>query len=313
MSLGGSYQDFHLEMFKDMLEDELQQMGSVLEQTVTMEMVDGLKTFFHKTGKATSYEKTARNMPKQWSDATYEKRELTFQWIESDELVDPQDVLNMVRNPQDDRVRNMVAEIGRETDRVIEEALVGNAVVITNGSSSNQALSITTPIDNTIAVNDHTYDSGSGDVALTPSKLKLALARLAGGHVDLAREQIFCVGKAAQLMALKADGNTEVTSGDFRTTKPLEGPGVVSGLNGYLGITGFIAYEEFDVDGNSDDLVYVYAKSAVKVGVRQALSVTADRQTQLAGNPIGLSAFKDLGAVRMYEEKVIQIACNPVA
>ena len=161
MSLGGSYQDFHLEMFKDTLDEELQQKGSLLEQTCTVEMVDGLKAFFHKTGKATSYRKTARNAPKQNSDPTYEKRHMTFEWAESDELVDPQDVLNMVRNPQDDRVKQMVQEIGRQVDEIIKSALTGNATVETNGSTASTALSITSPIDNTIAVNDHTYDPGS--------------------------------------------------------------------------------------------------------------------------------------------------------
>ena len=305
MALGGSYQDFHLEMFKDTLEHELQQKGSLLINTITQEAVDGIRNYFTKVGKLATEEKTIRGEPKNWQTATFERRQLDFQFIEGDVLVDPVDIMNMVKNPQSDYAMALRNQLGRDMDDIIMSAIEGSATVITDGSSASTAL----PAGSKIAVDNHDYDSGSGDVALTPGKLKRALANLGESYVDVTREEVFVVAPMAQLMNLSTD--SEVTSADFRNTKPLDIPGLVRGLDGYLGLR-FIAYESTGTDGSSDELVYMFPKSAIKVGIRQALTVSADKQTNLKGNPIGVSAFMDMGAVRMFEEKVQQIACDPL-
>ena len=73
----------------------------------------------------------------------------------------------------------------------------------------------------------------------------------------------------------------------------------------------FIAYEEFAKDSNNDELVYVFPKSALKVGIRQPLTVEVLPDASRVGNPDTLSAVLDMGAVRMFEEKVVEIACDP--
>lgn len=304
MALSGSYQDFHLEMFKDGLSHELQQKGTLLAGLVTKENVGGLKTHFTKVGKLTSYEKTQRGQLKNYQDATFERRIIDFKHIESDILVDGTDVLNMVSNPQNDYAMAMRDELGRQIDEEIALALSGNASVTTNGTTANVAL----PSGSKVVVANHAYDSGSGDVGLTPGKLKAAISLLGTAYVDVSKEDVFCVGPMKQLMKLAT--YSEVTSDDFRNKKPLNIPGVVSGINGYLGMT-YVAYEGFGVDGSSDELVYVFPRSAIKLGIRQDLTVKAAEDFTRAGNPTSLSAWIDLGAVRMYEEKVIQIACDP--
>lgn len=305
MALSGSFQDHHLEMFRDTLDHELQQKGSLLLGTVRREKVGGVKNYFDKLGKATSYEKTGRNQIKVPQTPTFERRQLDFQFIASDILVDVVDVMDMVGDPKSDYVQAMKNEIGREIDDVILTALSGSATVIANGSSSSTAL----PAGSKVAVSNHDYDSGSGDVALTVGKLKKALALLGEDHVDVSRETVYCVAPMAQLMNLATEA--EVVSRDYRSSEALETKGAIPGLNGYLGIT-FIAFENTGTDSNADELAYVYPESAIKVGIRKELTVTAHEDFTRTGNPTILSAFVDLGAVRMFEEKVIQIACNPL-
>lgn len=305
MALSGSYEDFHLEMFKDTLEHELQQRGSLLVNTVSQEKVDGLKNYFTKVGTLESEEKTGRGELKNWQSATFERREITFQFIESDIIVDPQDIHNMVKNPQSDFAQAMNMKLGRDLDDIIMNAISGNATVVTNGSSAETAL----PSASKVAVNNHDYDSGSGDVELTPGKLRKAIAKLGESYVDVTREDVFVVAPMDQLMNLSTFD--EVISADYRATKPLEIPGLVKGLDGYLGLR-YIAYESTGTDSNSDDKVFVFPKSAVKLGIRQALTVKANELPERKGNPVGLTAFFDAGAVRMFEEKVIEIACNPI-
>jgi hypothetical protein len=291
MALSGTYLDHHLTMFKDMLDDELQKKGSRLEATVTIESVDGNRTEFEKIGKFSSYEKTSRNQKKTYQDATFEKRRVEFTYTSSDIVLDKVDLMDLIGNPASDYVH----------------AISGNATVITNGSSSSTAL----PSGSKVAVNNHDYDpaSGTNDIGLTTFKIKSALKILGENEVDIERDELVCIAPQSQLMALSLED--QVVSADYRGKKPLEGsPGMDTQLSGYMGIT-FIRYEETDLVNTTDETCYIYPKNAIKLGIRQPLKIEVEKDTTLVGNPDTLSATEDLGAVRMYEEKVIQIACDP--
>jgi hypothetical protein len=303
MALGGTYQDHYKDMFKDLLLHESQQEGSRLTQTVMSEMMEGNKTFFDKLGKSSHYIKTSRGEKKTFSDATFERRqvqEVTASW---DHILDKEDLIKYVQNPRNELVQSAVWELARRKDEVIMDAIKGNAVVTTSGSTTNQALT------QTVAVNDHTYDSTTGDVALTTSKLKVALKTIKENYGDAGARNIFCVAPIAQLMNLTTE-NQQV-SGDFRSGRPLEGPGIDAQLSGFLGIT-FIAYEDTGVDGSADELVYVYTDDAVKMGIFHPLTVEIDKLTERTLNPDGIAVYESIGATRMYEEKVVQIACDPL-
>lgn len=306
MSLGGTYQDFHFEMFKDNLVHELQQRGSLLTATVSTETVDGNKTWFTKYGKASSYQKSTRGELKTYHEGTFERRLLQFQFNSSDQILDKVDIMDMVTNPKSDAVQAMVMRLGRERDRVIFDAISGTATKQENGATSSVSL----PSASKVAVNSHAFSSvtGSNDIGLTPSKLKESIKKLGEQYVDVGREPVFCVGPMNQLMKLST--NSEVTSSDFRTKNVLDVAGVVGGINGYLGLT-YIAYEDTDLVNTTDETVYIYPMSAVKLGIRQPLTVEILKDASRVGNPETISAYEDIGAVRMFEEKVIQIACDP--
>ena len=306
MSLGGTYQDFHFEMFKDNLVHELQQRGTLLTATITVEQVDGNKTWFTKYGKSSSYQKSTRGELKTYHEDTYERRLLQFQFNSSDKILDKVDIMDMVTNPKSDAVQAMVMELGRARDEVIFDAISGSVTKQENGSTSSVAL----PAASKVAVNSHAFSSvaGTNDIGLTPSKLKEAIKKLGEEYVDVNREPVFVVGPMNQLMKLST--NSEVTSSDFRTKNVLDVPGVVGGINGYLGLT-YIAYEDTDLVNTTDETVYVYPKSAIKLGIRQPLTVEILKDSARVGNPETIAAYEDIGATRMFEEKVIQIACDP--
>lgn len=307
MSLGGSYQDHNLIQFKDELSYELQQMGSLLMPTVTIEQVDGKQTYFDKLGKASSYKKTQRGQAKTFFDATFERRILNFETVVSDHLMDGTDILDMVNYNAGDLIKNMAMEIGRQQDEIVAAALSGSVQVQTNGTVASVAL----PSASKIAVNDHTFDSagGTNDIGLTPFKLRNALKLLQETYaVNPQQEAVVVVGSANTIMQLTT--YDEVISGDYRTTRPVESAGVIGGVQGYLNLN-YIAYEGFDADANGDELVYVYPVSAIKAGIRQPLTVEVLPDASRVGNPDTLEALIDMGAVRMYEEKVIEIACDP--
>ena len=305
MALGGTYQDHYKDLFKGIIGHEAQQMGSRLRQTVMSAFMDGNKTFFDKLGGSTHYVKTTRNQDKSFSDVTFERRQVQEVLVSFDQIFDREDLIKYVENPRNEVVRSAVMEMGRRTDEVIMDALSGNAVVTTNGSTANQALTLT------VAVDDHKFDTDTGDVALTISKLKLAKVLISENFGSQGLDgRIICVAPSRQIMNLTTA--PETISSDFRINKPLEGPGVVSGLSGYLGID-FIEYEDTGLINTTDEIAYVYTDDAVQLGIYIPLTVEIEKITTKTTNPDSLAVFEELGATRMWEEKVVQIAFDPLA
>lgn len=307
MTVSGTYQDHNFLMFSNELVQDVQQKGSRLGECVTLETVRGQQAHFDKLGAASSYKKTERGQLKTFQDESYERRLITFETVSSDKLMDKTDTLDMVNHRPGDLIQSMAYELGRQKDLIIKRAIEGTATVQANGTTSNIAI----PANQKIAVNDHTFDplSGTNDIGLTPFKLRNALKKLKETYaVDEMSEEVIVVGSANVLMQLTTF--QEVISADFRSTRPVESPGLIgAGLQGYLNLN-YIAYEEFDNIG-SDEAVYVFPKSAIKLGVRKPMSVEMLKDPSRVGNPMTLSATQDMGAVRFFEEKVVQIACDP--
>jgi len=303
MALGGTdFTDSHRDMFKDFYLHQAQQRGSVLEQTVMVEVMEGNKTFFTKIGSVAAALKGTRNEDDIYSDETFERRHVQEQFRQYARLGDVEDMIKQISNPQSELIKAAVWSLGRQKDEVILSAISGNAVVTTNGSTSNQALTLS------IAVNDGTFDGNSADVGLTRNKLEVGLTLL-GENYGLTGQRVFCVAPIRQLMNLLQSDS--VINSDYRTEKILEGPGVVSRLSGFLGID-FIAYESTGLSG-TDELAFLYTEDAIKLGVYEPLTVFMDQHTGKQGNPDRLKVWEAIGATRMYEEKVVRIIIDPLA
>lgn len=302
MALGGTYQDHYLDLFKGLVDHEAQQKISRLSIIPAVEMLSGNKTFFDKLGSNSSYNKTSRGEVKTFSNLTFERRQVQETFASFDHILDKEDLIKYVENPQNMIIESAASAMGRQKDSIIMSAIQGNAVVTTNGSTANQALTLS------VAVNDHSYDSGSGDVALTPSKLKEAIRLLQQNYGYDGSQKLFCVAPIGQIMELAS--SDEVINKDFRSSAVLEAPGVHKGISGYLGID-FIAYEDTGVDGNADEQVYLLTGDAIRLGVFQEMKAEILKDTTRVGNPDTISVTQALGAVRMHEEKVVEILCDP--
>jgi hypothetical protein len=295
MAITGVYQDHYKDMFRDTLLLEAQQMGSRLEQAVRVEPMSGNRTFFDKLGKVSSMVKTSRGQSKTLSDLSFERRQVIETMNSFDTLFDREDLIKYVNDPKSDVVQSAVAALGRTKDILIHNAIAGNAVVTTNGSTSNTALS--TAI-------------ASGSTFLTTAKLRTAIARLYSNHGISGNERLICIAPADQIIALAAE--TAMVSVDFRAKKPLEGPGVIAALSGYLGID-FIAFDEQTLLNGSEERVFLITEDAIKLGVFSPLTVEVDRAVERIGNPDILSVHEAIGVTRMFEEKVVDILCTAIA
>lgn len=304
MALGGVYSDHYKDMFRDLLLQESQQQGSRLTAATMVEKMEGNKTYFDKLGKQTHYVKTSRNQSKTYSDLTFERRQVQEVLASFDHIFDKEDLIKYVQNPRNEVVTSAVWELARRRDEVIMAAISGNAVVTTDGSTSDTALTLT------VAKDDHSFDSGSGDVGLTTGKLKKAKTLIMESYGAQPNGRVICIAPERQLMNLTTE--TQQVSGDFRSSRPLESPGNMQGLSGFMGID-FISYEDTGVDASADELVYMLTEDAIKMGIYLPLTVEVLKDSTLVTNPDVLSVYEAIGATRMYEEKVAQIACDPLA
>jgi hypothetical protein len=303
MAVTGTYSDRFLTLFTDNLLMELQQEGSRLVNIFPKKTAKGQKTYIDKIGLTTSHQKTARLQRMTPDEETYERRLITFEKHYAFYIPDDTDLLDMVQDPTSDLLRSMAFQLGRKMDDIILTALKGNAVVQTNGSTTNTAL----PAGQKIAVSNISYDPdlSAGDKALTPGKLLLAKKLLDQNYNN---GDYVVIAPAGQLAALMT--SSRVSSADFRTVKPLESAGLDRGLDGLHGMH-FIMYEETGVDSNSDELVFVCARNALQCLERNALTTKIAPMVDMVGHPQGLHSFFDMGATRMYEEAVVQISCDP--
>jgi hypothetical protein len=303
MALTGTYQDHYKDMYKSQIHHQSQQEGSRLLPAVQVETMEGNKTFFDKLGSVTAGPKNSRNEDRTSQDITFERRQVQGSSLEFYHEFDREDLIKYVSNPQNAVTQAAVWELGVKKDAVIMSAISGNAVVTANGSTSNTALTLS------VAVNDHSFDSGSGDVGLTTSKLKAAKTLIMEGYGSSANRRLICIAPERQIMNLTTED--QQVSGDYRAKKPLEGPGMVRGLSGFMGID-FISYEETGLSG-TDETAYLITDDAVKLGIFIPLTVDVFKVVTRKLSPDGLAVFENVGATRMYEEKVCQIICDPVA
>lgn len=305
MAVTGVFQDRFLNLFNENLANELQQEGSRLMNIFPREKMKGQKAYFDKLGITTAHQKVARLQDLIPDEENYERRLLTFQTHFAAYTPDINDLMDMVADPTSDILRNMGFSLGRKMDEIIMNGIKGTAVVQANGATTNVVI----PTAQKIVVSDIAYDLDltAGDKGLTPGKLMKA-AKLLDQNYARKRGPYVVIAPAGQIANVIA--HARASSGDFRTIRPLESPGLEAALEGYLGMH-FIQFEETGVNGDADELVYVVDMDAVKVGVRQDLTTKLAPRVDKVGHPQQLHSFFDMGCVRMFEEAVVEIACDP--
>jgi hypothetical protein len=303
----GSYGDLYVRQYKDLIEHELQQKGSLLRGLVTVESVMGERTYFPKLGKATSYEITGRGQAVDVQDQVNERRFVTPKAIESVFRIEMLDMLRYQSSPQPELVQAISMELGRQIDQTIITALSASANRELDGSSSNVAA------DAAIAVNVNTFSATtlSGDTGLHEGKLLNAKRRLQSSYAMQPGDQIFVVAPAIQLAGLYQRVLTNPGAGFFQKNLPdVHSPMLDQGLDGFLGMR-FIQYEDTGVDGSSDQFVFVFVQKAAKLGIWQELQFSIDELPTFRGSPTQIKANMAIGAVRMWEEGVVRLLCDP--
>lgn len=264
-----------------------QQMGSLLRIAVDVETVNGEKAFFDQVGSAAAVLRTSRHADTPLIDTPHSRRMVTMSDYEYADLIDDSDKVRLLVDPTSTYTRAAAAAMGRAMDDVIITAALGTAQTGKEGSTST-ALSAGQKI-------------AHGSAGLTIAKLVSAKELLDSASVDPSIPR-FIIVSPKQVSDLL--NNTTVTSSDFNTVKAL----AQGEINSFVGFR-FIVSNRLNTDSNSDRQVIAFAQDGLKLAIGKEPAVRIDER---ADKSYSTQVFysQAIGATRMEEAKVVEIACN---
>jgi hypothetical protein len=203
------------------------------------------------------------------------------------DLIDDADKIKTLIDPESGYAQSMAWALGRSMDdRIITEWL-GTAFTGEEGGTS-----VVLPAAQKIA---------HGSAGLTIAKLRSAKEILDAAETD-PEEPRFIAVMAAQVTDLL--GTTEVTSSDYNTVKAL----VQGQIDTFMGFK-FIRTQRLTEDATPDRQVVAWIQSGVLLAIGQDFT---SRISERADKSYSTQVFASMsiGATRMEEEKVVEIACE---
>jgi|TARA_X000001382_G_scaffold106981_1_gene82528 hypothetical protein len=263
-----------------------QQMGSLLRSSVDVESVNAEKAFFDQVGVAAAVARTTRNSDTPLMDTPHTRRMVTMTDYEYADLIDSQDKIRMLADPTSTYARAAAAAMGRAMDDVIIAAMHGTAKTGASGATS-----VSFPAGQQIA---------HGSAGLTIAKLLSAKELLDANSVDpsIPRYLVCAPKQMSDLL-----GTTQVTSSDFNTVKAL----VQGQVDSFMGFK-FISSNRLPHNGTSRQ-VFAYAMDGMKVAIGKEPTAKIDERADKSYST-QIYYCQTLGATRMEEEKIVEIACN---
>ena len=275
----------------------VQQKNSRLREYVTLDSISGKEKSYNQLAEAAMQLITSRSGETRISDQATAKRWIRPKAYDTAKLFDEFDeqLLGEVVLPTSPVVQSHAAAYARTADQVIIEALGGSAYTGETGVTPTAL-----PSSQKVAVNY--VESGSpANSGLTIAKLRNAKYILDSNEVDEEEERIIVVS-AKQLQDLLR--TTEITSADYNSVKAL----VDGALNTFMGFK-FRKTQLLPLNSSTDvRSAYVYVKSGVVLAER-GLKTHMDVRTDLS-HSLQIRSVASLGATRLEEKKVVEIACD---
>jgi hypothetical protein len=279
----------------------VQQKLSKLKDYVMVDSVKGKEKAYNQVGSVEMSRVLVRA-----GDTTITDTPLAKRWLrpfphEKGDLLDQWDAeyLGEIALPQSEILQAHAAAYARTCDRLIIEAAVGTAYTGETGTTATVL-----PSAQKVAV-DYVESGSTANSGLTVAKLRAAKYILDDNEVDDEDPRIIAVS-AKQLQDLLR--TTEVTSADYNTVKAL----VAGQVDSFLGFKfrrvskSFFEY----ASGTGIRKIVAYAKSGLRLtdsGRRSYVDIRADKSHALQ-----LRTVASIGAARMEEAKVVEIACDEV-
>lgn len=276
-----------VQQFADNFKHVAQQSSSRFEACVTPETgIVGMSKSINRMGQRAAQRRLTRHADTPINDQPHSTRYVDlFDWEDGD-MLDDQDKIRMLADPTSDYVKAMVAALNRSKDDSIIAAVGGNS------RSSTGAIALPS-----------TQKIVHGGVGLSKSKIIQAKKLFRAAEADEEDgEELYIGYSSAALADILAD--TTLTSADFLAGQMLQA-GTLKGK--WMGFN-WVPSERF-AKVSTTRYLYAWAKSGVVLGTG------ADIMTRVGEDPskgfnVRVYAKMSIGAVRVEEEKVVEIQCT---
>jgi len=269
-----------------------QQMGSYLRSAADVETIVGKNAFFDQVGKTTAQLRTSRHADTPQIDTPHSRRRVSLGDYEWADLIDNQDKVRMLIDPTSSYAKAAAAAMGRAMDDVIIAALGGTAYTGETGATSVS-----------LPAGQKPYSASNQTDGLTITKLLEAKKILDLNDVDPSIQRYLVCGPK-QISDLL--GTTQITSADFNTVKALAQGQVDSFLGFKFIVSNRLA---FDATNTDDRLCYAFTADAIKLAIGKDVMARIDERADKSYST-QVYYCMSIGATRMEEEKVVQIACD---
>jgi len=273
----------------------VQQKNSRLREYVTIDSIQGKEKSYNQLDSASMVAIADRSVTTRISDQTMAKRWVRTTEYDTAKLVDEWDEakLGEVVLPTSPIVQAHGAAYARTCDSIIISAMQGDSYTGTTGTTA-----VALPSTQKVGVG-YVETGATANSGLTIAKLRRAKFILDSNEVDEEEERIIVVS-AKQLQDLLR--TVEATSADYNTVRAL----VDGNINTFMGFK-FRRTQLLPITTTVRSC-YAYVKSGVVLAER-GLKTYMDVRPDLS-HSLQIRSVASLGAVRMEEKKVVEIACD---
>jgi hypothetical protein len=292
-----------------------QQKGSRLRGTVRVESQNAEAAFYDRIGVVEAKTKSTRHSDVEYSDTPHSRRKVTMADFYYADLVDKEDKLRILQDPESEYSKAAYMTLGRKMDDVVIAALLGNAY-----GGKEGATTISLPNSQKVAAFDGTATTGRKLNLKTLKAIKKKFTK--NEALDMDSDLIYIAVTSEQIESLLDE--TELTSADFNTVKTLV-QGMVDTFMGFK----FIRIERLPTNTGT----YTYNKDTGAVG-SGSQTFAANSKSMIAWVPSALVlamgsdvqgrvdeipqkhyakqvyASMTIGATRLEEEKVVEVICQ---
>lgn len=283
----------HIDTFNSHMLFALQQKESRLEGAVSVATLRGAKERFQYVGKKEMEDIKTRNEKTKWTEDDFYNRWVSAIPSSAASIVDKRDIPRVLIDPSSSLIVSHAMGANRKKDLRIANAF--NAVAY-SGKQAEEAIEF--PATQIIPAKF----SGEGkEVGMTIAKLRRSSTMLNRKEVDAA--QRFCAITAYQLEELLA--TTEITNQLYNDVRAL----VKGDVDSFMGFK-FIRIEllPFAVATKLRNC-FCWQKESMKFGLMTDIHTEVNKLPDYHSN-IGIETFLDCGAVRLYDEGVVQVDCK---
>jgi hypothetical protein len=295
-----------------------QQSESRLRPYCRQESFNAEAKFFDRIGKRKARKKEGRHSQVVYDNTPHSRRQVVMEDFYDADLVDDEDKLRVIMNPESEYAMAIASSLGRQMDEEIIAGALGNAYAGKKGQTP-----VSLPDSQKVAAFDGLAALGLG---LNVQTLRAIRKKFKQNEAIQKGEQLIITVAAQQIDDLL--GNTEVTSADFNTVRAL----VDGELDTYMGMkfveTELLPFNDtviaYDVNtgavgaGGGAIAIGEARRCFVMTSNRGVLCATArevnGRVSEIAEKHYSHQVYGSLsvGVTRMEEEQVVEFFCKEV-